>query len=476
MMISEQQAKAFASDPPEYFHNSFTEMHSLSPAERDELQLAALQYRFSDLRDAVPTLKKIADKQNIHRLDVLEDVLPLLFDHTMFKSYPVSFLDDNRFDLLTRWLGKLTRHDLSGLDASECKGITDWMLLLEALTPIKIAHSAGTSGTMSFIPISSDEWTVFGKMNTLGYFQKYGDRAPKELKVPGIHAVFPGYRSGGNGFLRQNDGTVQYITGSEERLYTLYPGFQDSDVLYLAARIRAAKAKGLLDEIKIPPNLQAKQKAFEATQAGSPRRLDAFFDSISRDLADKRIFLLAPWSILYDMAVAGFKKGLHHVFAPNSVIFSGGGTKGVEPPANWQEEVLKFCGVEKLGMVYGMMEMCTANPMCDHSYYHLMPSIIPFILDPDTSKALPRTGTVTGRFAFVDLLASSRWSGFITGDEVTMRWDGDCPCGAKSPRIEKNIVRYSERRGGDDKINCASTPEAHQEAMDFLKGRVNALE
>ena len=34
--------------------------------------------------------------------------------------------------------------------------------------------------------------------------------------------------------------------------------------------------------------------------------------------------------------------------------------------------------------------------------------------------------------------------------------------------IEGNIERYSEKRGGDDKISCAATESAHTEAMDFL--------
>lgn len=462
-----EKAKAFASDPAEFFHRSFTEMHSIDPVELRELQLAALQYRFSSLRNTIPALKKLADRQNIDSFSKVEDVLPLLFDHKTYKSYPPSFLENNQFDQLTRWLGKLTTHDLSHVDASGCEGIDDWIQLLEKETPIRVVNSGGTTGLLSFLPRSLDEWMLFGKNNQVNYFQCFGDPVPEPF-MPGISAVFPNFRFGANAMVRQNDYVVKLVTGSEDKLYTLYPGRISSDVLYLAARIRAAKARGSLDEFKISPRMLAKQKEHEALQAQMHADMEKFFEKITRNLMGQRVYMMAPWTFYYDMAQAGLKRGLEQIFAPDSVIATGGGNKGVEPPKDWQEVTLKFLGVPKFKWVYGMSEIATTYPLCDHNHYHVSPSNIPFILDPDTSKPLPRTGTVTGRFAVFELLYNSHWGGFISGDEVTMHWDGGCPCGAKSAYIENKVVRYSEKRGGDDKINCASTPDAYQEAMDYL--------
>jgi hypothetical protein len=108
------------------------------------------------------------------------------------------------------------------------------------------------------------------------------------------------------------------------------------------------------------------------------------------------------------------------------------------------------------------------NLLCERDHYHIAPWIIPFVLEPDTSAILPRTGTVTGRFAFYDLLPDTHWGGFISGDEVTMSWDRDCGCGREGPYIQGGIARFSDQRGGDDKISCAASAEAHEEAMDFL--------
>ena len=95
---------------------------------------------------------------------------------------------------------------------------------------------------------------------------------------------------------------------------------------------------------------------------------------------------------------------------------------------------------------------------------------ITFVLDPDTSEPLPRTGRQTGRAAVYDIPLRAHWGGVISGDEVTIDWDLYCPCGRISVAFEKDIIRYSEKQGvDDDRITCAATHEVHNEAVDFMK-------
>lgn len=462
------QAKELADDPVEYFKYSYTKMHSIPRAELESLQLAALQYRFDNLYPAIPMLTKLADKQKIKAINEIEDVVPLMFEHTMYKSYPPSLLENGRFDQLTRWLDKLTSHDLSGVDASQCEGINDWVELLDQKTPMKISHSSGTTGVMSFIPQSKEEARLFGKTWAVNLMQEFGEIASKETFIKNVHVVIPGHRNGANGFARINDGLAEFIAGSEERFHTLYPGKMDSDVLFLAARIRVAKINGTLDSLKISPALLARQKEFEQSQANMSKDMDEFFHKLVKELAGECVLIVAPWKVTYDMALDGLKRGIKKVFHPDSVIVSGGGTKGLVRPDDWQDPILEFTGVRRMKSLYGMSEVAFSNIMCKQGHYHLAPWAIAYLLDPDTSKVLPRTGVVTGRAAFFDLSANSHWGGFITGDEITVHWDCDCPCGASTVYIEDNITRYSEKRGGDDKISCAATPDAHEEAMKFL--------
>jgi hypothetical protein len=107
---------------------------------------------------------------------------------------------------------------------------------------------------------------------------------------------------------------------------------------------------------------------------------------------------------------------------------------------------------------------------CEFGNFHLQPWVIPFVLDSDTSKPLPRENVQIGRAAFFDLRMDGMWGGIITGDHIELHWDGDCECGRSSPFISPNINRFSDLKGGSDKITCAATPQAYADAMSYLTG------
>jgi hypothetical protein len=65
------------------------------------------------------------------------------------------------------------------------------------------------------------------------------------------------------------------------------------------------------------------------------------------------------------------------------------------------------------------------------------------------------------------LLAESYWGAFATGDEVTIHWDEQCPCGRRGAFLEDRVERYVFKRG-NDKIPCARVPDAHERAVEFL--------
>src|SRR5262249_35142419 len=74
--------------------------------------------------------------------------------HSALKSYPMSYLEKSRFDRLTQWLSGFTTHDLAAVDASRCESIDEWLMLLDARTDLRVMHSTGTSGKLSFLPRS----------------------------------------------------------------------------------------------------------------------------------------------------------------------------------------------------------------------------------------------------------------------------------------------------------------------------------
>src|ERR1700740_1118828 len=99
-------ALTFAGAPADYFGGSWHAMHHLERTELEHLQWEALQYRFAELRDRIAPLSAKADAHGLGALSSLNDVVPLLFEHSVYKSYPTSLLIAARFGPLTRWLDR----------------------------------------------------------------------------------------------------------------------------------------------------------------------------------------------------------------------------------------------------------------------------------------------------------------------------------------------------------------------------------
>src|SRR5262245_17829143 len=92
-----ERTRLLLNDPSALANQSPAQWARLPRAEVDAMQLAGLQQRFAALRDRIPVLKKLADAEGVARIDSLDDVVPLLFEHTVYKSYPPSLLEKRSF-------------------------------------------------------------------------------------------------------------------------------------------------------------------------------------------------------------------------------------------------------------------------------------------------------------------------------------------------------------------------------------------
>ena len=465
------QVDRMMADPATFFDRSESAMHSIPRDTHDEMLLIGLAKRLAQQRDRVPMLKKLADEQRVDEITALDDAVPLLFSHAVYKSYPISLLEKNQFSKLMTWFQKLTSVDLSHVDVSQCQGIDDWIRALDEQSNIRIRHSSGTTGHMSFIPRTDVESAKHFYSMVIGIFDPVGIRVPTPDEPLNMHLVVPQFRYGNTALCRTNDFFSAAIGGGDEsRLHYLYPTRQSSDLMFLAGRLRAAQALGETQRLSqtLSPALLSRKSEFESLAKNQARDMETFFSSVIDDLRGQTIYAMGTWNVLYNLANAGLERGVRGVLAPDSVITTGGGAKGQVVPPDWEEKVVEFLGVPRLRHGYGMTEVMGQHKLCTEQRFHIEPWIILYVLDPDTGAPLPREGTQTGRAAYFDLLNETSWGGFVTGDEVTVEWTEPCACGRTTAHIARKIERYSEQRGGDDKISCAAAADAHDAALNFL--------
>jgi len=467
----ERQAEGWMNDPYEHFGYHNTRIHSLPREEVQAVQLAAMNLRLEERRSQIKMLEKLADGQGIRQIDSLDAMAPLLMPHDVYKSYPVSLLAKQKFDKLNTWLSRLTRHDPTGVDVSGCDSIDSWLTKLRDETPLDAATSSGSSGTCSFFPKSKRDYRLSMMGMRVQLAQKFGNEPKRGDIEDKIHAIIPLYRDGhaSTGAFAKYSGEI-FAKGDPNYWHTAFNFKISSDLMWLAARLRAATAKGDASKVDVPPSLLARRGEWERAQKDMPAQQLEFVNRMIKRLQGQRVFVMSTSNLLYAAAKRGLEEGLSGVFAPDSVFMGGGGAKGVPLPDDLEEVVCKFFNTKRMISSYGMTEMNSFSVLCDHDRYHVLPWVTIFLLDLDTGQPLPRKGKQTGRAAFFDMTQDSTWGGLITGDLVTVDWDHCCECGRTSVALEKKINRVSEIQGGDDKISCAATPQAQAEAMDFLTG------
>jgi hypothetical protein len=482
-VVTDTDARRFADDPAGFFGHSYQAMHTLPRAELESLQLAGVRARFGELRDRVVVLAGVADDQRASGIGTLDDVVPLLFPHTVYKSYPASLVLNARFDRLTAWLDRLTTRDLSGVEVGGCEGIDEWLAALEARTDLRPVHSSGTTGTMSFLPRTAGEADRMFATSRLGLLPGVDPRIDPAIDAAGpgndptgsrglgnarrTPVIWPAFRYGSSAIMRFANQLATHVTGGEDGFHALHPGRMSSDVLFLAGRLRAALARGESGEADVRPALRERSAEFEQARHDMAAGLPGFLAGLVERLQGERVLMMGSWTVVHQLALAAGQQGLSAVFAADSSVVGGGGAKGMELPPGWEQSIERFTGVPRLRHCYAMSEVMATHMMCPNGRYHVEPSTVLYLLDPEDGTPLPREGVRTGRAAFFDLLADTYWGGFVTGDEVTVHW-APCACGLTSPQVGRAIERYSALAGGDDKISCAATESAHREALDFL--------
>jgi hypothetical protein len=454
-----------ADNPGSWTYRRFEDLLAIPREAREKLQLEAVRINFARMRNRIPALKKLADRQGVEHIDKIEDVLPVCFDHRVLKNYPIQIIENRDFPKLTSWLDKLTAHDLTRVDLAGVTTIEQWLGRLEAYGML-VTYSSGTTGKLSFVPRS---WDEFGPWRA--HFFKVNHACsgvdPHVTKLP---TFSPLHRGGYQTMLKMMDLFQVEMAGGPEHYHTLYDTHIPADLMALSGRLQSAEDKGEIQRLGLDPALLEQRRTMLEQARRKDQDMEIWFGKLMNQYKGRRVKIGGTFADLYRVAKAGLDKGLRCEFAPGSIMIGGGGMKGYkDAPADWEDQVKYFFGVNKLGNQYGFSECIGNAPLCECGFFHFPPYAVPLLMDAE-GRALPREGVQKGRLVLVDPIPTSYWGGFVSGDEVTMHWDEDCDCGWGGPRAAKTIRRFAESEGGDDKITCAGSQQAYNEFMEFVAG------
>lgn len=416
-------------------------------------QIEALNECFQERRARIKLLGHRAGETSVSTVRSIEDMVPLLFPHTAYKSYPESFLLEQRWDRLTKWLGTVSPYPIRSIDMTNIVDIDDWIDRLAAAGHF-ISCSSGTTGKSAML-IASKKDMDWSKIDTVNVFSwGSGVKPAQDRMIIGCAPV----------------ATVPKNTAIAEAQYAAYSSPAWPRYQYPVPPITVGSLtrmvvmrKAIADGTARPGDLAE----FEATSKARQAAVDAAVGITAEEIIrhrDKKLMLAGLWSGLYQVATAVRERGYSAKdFHPDNCIYVGGGLKRAQLPPDYQQYVHDTFNIPagRHFQNYSMQELNSGMPKCRAGgRYHVPPWVVPMILNKAGDALLPQSGgEIEGRAAFFDLSLDGRWGGVITGDRISLDYS-PCACGNAGPSIRDNIARYADLEG-DDKIGCAGTIDAY---------------
>jgi len=454
----------FADDPAAYFQNRSTVAHHLPLAEQEALQLEALQQRFAALRDAIPPLKALADAARIAEINRIDDVAPLLFPHSFYKSFPQQLIHTGRFDALGEWLGRLSVNNLDVLAGRSFDSIDGWLDAVDAETGLEITHSSGTAGALSLYPRSKQETALQRAIFRMS-LADWLDPVDAFKEKPDFAVIWPSYASGRSAILQGARFLREVVAATPALFYPLIPTPMSSDWQIYVLQVDTARQRNA------PPpqaNEYVQQKIDEAAEIhrSYQDRIRFLLETVRYGLSSTRTVMAGGPLNLFRLCGEGLALGMEPGLAPGSIVRSFGGLKGFPEPENMEATIKRFAGVDGIRSGYGMTEVSSPFNSCDQGHFHIPPWVVPMLLDPASGTLLPRGGRQKGRIALMDLFPQSYWGGVVSADIVELSWE-TCACGRTSPHVMPDITRIAAR-GGDEHGIGAATDEAIHAALHAL--------
>jgi hypothetical protein len=416
--------------------------------------IARMDAHFQERVQQVPVLRRRAEAEGIKEIQSLEDVVPLLFPHVTYKSYPETLVSKGQWAAMNKWLDSLSTHrvdnvDVSGLGPADTDG---WIARLHAAGHL-VMSSSGTTGKNSFLNKTQKDREISFE-NMMNCFRMCG------VEPDNSWYVIPG----------QPDRGIENQRVTQDMLYQQF-GHPDSfrpprkaqSVGFHAYMSRMAAMRRAMAEGTVRPDEIA---AVEAEAAEHQAEAQAHIGQVAQWVSEhrnERILFTSMFPALFQIVERLRELGASDgdLTGDNAVMVAGG-LKGAQLPPDYQDQIFRMLHLDKTRFVhfYSMQEVNLRMPKCVEGRYHVLPGLVLLVLDqPGEALVSVSEGMGTGRACFVDTTVDGRWGGTMSGDKITADF-AKCPCGKPGPTVLAAITRYADAIDGD-KITCAGTMEAY---------------
>lgn len=292
-----------------------------------------------------------------------------------------------------------------------------------------LGYSSGTSGTLTFLP---------------------RDKFTQDILVKSYIAAV-------EAAVELNKGKDKFVLGIPKKTFlqvgwngravaeAISPGnvFYGFDELSAdIVRLRMRGPKGIKDSIM---NFLVKKMLPRVERKAIERMINKLLE-----WKNERVIFLAPPFLLVDTARYAIEKGIDLKLSENSILASTGGFKGRKVTSREEmnklvEEVFGIPANQYLDL-YGMTESNSIMVEClEANKKHVPPWKEIFLFDENMELIEP-DGKVTGQYGFIEP-SSRSFPGFIlTGDRITVDFDGCSEDEKKTPIVE-SIERLPKVEG-----------------------------
>jgi hypothetical protein len=381
----------------------------------------------------------------------MRDIVPLLFAHTAYKSYPEDWLIEHRWDRLRKWLDTVSTHRVKPMDTGDVRNLDDWLQRLEAHGHF-VSCSSGTTGKCAMMNATQADLNFSGHGLLQGII--WAGLAPNRDRLIvslGQVASTPRNRATGLPMVQA------FSPAGVAPIMPKVPPITIGGITEMVA-LRKKMAAGTAKPTEIAyVEAQSAERA-KAVESSLEQAVDALLEN-----RREKLHILGLFGPLYQVAERIRARGCSGKDFQENTSFISGGLKSAQLPPNYREFVFETFNLtpQRVCQAYGMQELNTTAIRCKAGRYHMPPWLILLLLDEPGEKLIepPASGEIEGRAAFFDLSLEGRWGGVISGDKVRATW-ARCACGNASPSVNAEIQRYADLAGGD-KIACAGTIDAY---------------